>query len=248
MLRSLCGRSVDHQVEALLGCRQLRDVVLWVGPAYVLLHGTVSLLLQPHEAGVSDWSIFASHLPIELSHDTHPPVPTPISTHVREAMTQRGTASGRGQSGTHAEAALPAAGAIVVLEGADDDIVSIRDGEAVLQGRGVPWWHLRRAAAAPRWRVVVVAGSGGGAEGAPSGGAADGAGSLLWCICGRQWVVGSCTWTAGWQMCRGLLGVVRAAVVELGRCVLCVCERAGGCGWLRGQERGARCEGGALAC
>lgn len=35
----------DHQREALLGGRQLRDVMLWVGAADVLLHGAVPLLL-----------------------------------------------------------------------------------------------------------------------------------------------------------------------------------------------------------
>lgn len=44
--RPLLWWSVDHQREALLGSGELRDVVLGMGTADVLLHGAISLLLQ----------------------------------------------------------------------------------------------------------------------------------------------------------------------------------------------------------
>lgn len=43
--RALLWWGVDHQHEALLGGRELRDVMLRVGAANVLLHGAVPLLL-----------------------------------------------------------------------------------------------------------------------------------------------------------------------------------------------------------
>lgn len=42
----LVGRRGDHQNEALLGRRELRDVVTGVGAPDVLLHGAVALLLE----------------------------------------------------------------------------------------------------------------------------------------------------------------------------------------------------------
>ena len=44
--RAFRGRRVDHQRKALLGGRQLGDVVVRVGTADVLLHGAVALLLR----------------------------------------------------------------------------------------------------------------------------------------------------------------------------------------------------------
>lgn len=41
----LVGRRGDHQEEALLGRRELRDVVVRMGPPNVLLHGAIALLL-----------------------------------------------------------------------------------------------------------------------------------------------------------------------------------------------------------
>lgn len=44
-LGSFAGCSANHEVEALLGGGKLRNVVLWMGSANVLLHGAISLLL-----------------------------------------------------------------------------------------------------------------------------------------------------------------------------------------------------------
>lgn len=44
-LGPLGWRGVDHQRDALLRCRQLRDVMLRMCSAYVLLHGAVAFLL-----------------------------------------------------------------------------------------------------------------------------------------------------------------------------------------------------------
>lgn len=45
-LRPLIRRGGDHQHEALLGSRQLRDVVVRMGTADVLLHGAKAFLLE----------------------------------------------------------------------------------------------------------------------------------------------------------------------------------------------------------
>lgn len=45
-MSALVGRGIDHQQEALLGSRELRDVVVRVSTANVLLHGTVAFLLK----------------------------------------------------------------------------------------------------------------------------------------------------------------------------------------------------------
>lgn len=45
-LRTLFGRSGDHQQEALFGSRELRDVVVGVGTSNVFLHGPIALFLE----------------------------------------------------------------------------------------------------------------------------------------------------------------------------------------------------------
>jgi hypothetical protein len=42
---SLLRRGVDHQHEALLGRRELRNIMLWVGAADMLLHGAIPFFL-----------------------------------------------------------------------------------------------------------------------------------------------------------------------------------------------------------
>lgn len=44
-MRTLIGRGVDHQQEALLGGRELRDVVIRVRTSDMLLHRAVALFL-----------------------------------------------------------------------------------------------------------------------------------------------------------------------------------------------------------
>lgn len=43
--RSLGRRGVYHKLEALFGRGKLRDIMIWMGSSYMLLHGTVPLLL-----------------------------------------------------------------------------------------------------------------------------------------------------------------------------------------------------------
>lgn len=78
---ALVGRGVDHQQEALLGGRELRDVVVWVGTADVLLHGAIAFFTQ---------------------------------------------------------ASLATIGTVIVLQGADDLVVGVGDGEGAGQ-RGAGW-------------------------------------------------------------------------------------------------------------
>lgn len=44
-MRTLTGRGVDHQQEALFGSRELRDVVIRMRTADMLLHGAIALFL-----------------------------------------------------------------------------------------------------------------------------------------------------------------------------------------------------------
>ena len=45
--RSLGWRGIDHELEALLGRRQLRNVMLGMRSSYVLLHRAISFFLRP---------------------------------------------------------------------------------------------------------------------------------------------------------------------------------------------------------
>jgi len=104
---SLGGRGVDHQDEALLGRWELGNVVFGVGTADMLLHGAISLFLRQQ----SLVSHLCFHLRVDGSH-----------VEARAAEARRG-------SDTHADAAFSAAGAIVVLQRADDLVVGVRDRE-----------------------------------------------------------------------------------------------------------------------
>lgn len=44
-MSSLIGRGGDHEQEAFLGSRELRDVVVGMRTANVLLHGAITFLL-----------------------------------------------------------------------------------------------------------------------------------------------------------------------------------------------------------
>lgn len=77
--RSLTGWCVDHQVEALLRGGKLGNVVLWVRPADVLLHGAVPLLL------VAEW-VVSNHR--HQQHGIRLPLPTPGRLVRRRRMAQ----------------------------------------------------------------------------------------------------------------------------------------------------------------
>lgn len=94
---ALVGRGVDHQQEALLGGRELRDVVVWVGTADVLLHGAIAFFL--------------------------------------EALAR---SFGRRTEATYTQASLATIGTVIVLQGADDLVVGVGDGEGAGQ-RGAGW-------------------------------------------------------------------------------------------------------------
>lgn len=112
MRRSLGGRGVDHQDEALLGRWELGDVVLGVGTTDMLLHGAISLFLQP--------AIADQHLCL---------------------WTWQGQLRNERWSETHADAPLATAGAIVVLQRADDLVIGVRDREGAGEAR--PWRHSK---------------------------------------------------------------------------------------------------------
>lgn len=64
-LWSLRGRGIDHELEALLRRRQLRDVVFRVRATDMLLHGAISFFLRS-KSTVSDvfswsWELWASY-------------------------------------------------------------------------------------------------------------------------------------------------------------------------------------------
>ena len=59
-------RRVDHQRKALLGRGELRDVVLGVGAADMLLHGAISLLLQLRALAGVVWDMVREGIDVAL--------------------------------------------------------------------------------------------------------------------------------------------------------------------------------------
>lgn len=105
----------DHQREALLGGGQLRDVVLWVGAADVLLHGAVPLLLCSTACYSKVWGAVA-----ELAM-------TWVWVRLLSARSSR---SSRGDSRkTHPSAALATGRVVMVAQRTDDNVVLVRNRE-----------------------------------------------------------------------------------------------------------------------
>lgn len=111
--RSLGGGSVHHQGEALFGGGELGNVVLGVGTADVLLHGTVSFLL---------YSIRRTLLGLFW-------VMVAVTCGGKRADSGIEAESETEGGGTHACAALPTSRAIMVAERTDNDIVLVRHRE-----------------------------------------------------------------------------------------------------------------------
>lgn len=57
-MRTLIGRGVDHQQEALLGGRELRDVVIRVRTSDMLLHGAVALFLRTSMVRPGEYMVY----------------------------------------------------------------------------------------------------------------------------------------------------------------------------------------------
>lgn len=69
-MRTLIGRGVDHQQEALFGGRELRDVVIRMRTSDMLLHGAIALFLWTSMIRPGEYSglyfIFLQSFPVEL--------------------------------------------------------------------------------------------------------------------------------------------------------------------------------------
>ena len=115
--RSLGRRGTDHQLKALLGGRKLGDVMLWMCPPDMFLHGSVSLFLLIQLA-----CYYIDRCKRE-GYSGHCFVCSACS------IAQYSTGTGRYKEFTHSETTLPTARAILVAQGTDNFIISLRHGE-----------------------------------------------------------------------------------------------------------------------
>lgn len=112
--RSFRWRGIDHELEALLGRWQLRDVVFWMSSANVLLHRAIAFFLH-RKSLLPRWSGEIGRKCSEASRG---------GKQIKQTQQSRNT---------HAEATLATAGAILISQWTDDFIVCVRDREGRCQ-------------------------------------------------------------------------------------------------------------------
>lgn len=134
----LVWRGVDHQKEALLGGRELRDIVIGMSPSNMLLHGAKAFLLKDR-VPVSDSLSFFFFLFLIVHYISLNP------GCLLDCAGNEGTGDlspekrARVERDTHSQTSLAAIGAVIVGQRADDLVVGIRDRKRAGQRRS--WWH-----------------------------------------------------------------------------------------------------------
>ena len=151
-MSSLIRRGGDHQDKALLGGRELRNVVIRMRPTDVLLHGAITLLLNgsmlircEHQNNESDseekkqelldhpsCSINRWNYRRLLQRKGQPCIKWGARRIVVEATRKRG-------QDTHTQASFPTIGPIIILQRTDDFIVGVGDRERA--GQRCPGRH-----------------------------------------------------------------------------------------------------------
>ena len=119
--RTFGWRCIDHQLEALLRCGKLRDVLLRVRSSDMLLHRTIALLLK------FNWAV------------SNP-------RHSRRILHQ---SFAIGRNNTHAQTAFPTLGAIIVGKRTHHFIASVRGRKGACEG-GSRWHGLAHPSLATR--------------------------------------------------------------------------------------------------